>query len=89
MEATERSGARRSGLAGCEGFGVYGRSARIGVVESVRLDAESGTPALLRVRAGLLGSWRVLVPVEEVEEVSARERRIVLRAGGLLAGPRR
>ena len=76
-------------LAACRGFGVYGPSARIGVVEDVRLDRESGRPALLSVRAGLLGSWLVHVPVDEVEEVSSGERRIVLRAGGLLAGPRR
>jgi hypothetical protein len=76
-------------LAACRGFGVYGRSAQIGVVEDVRLDRRSGRPALLSVRAGLLGSWLVHVPVDEVEEVSSAERRIVLRAGGLLAGPRK
>lgn len=76
-------------LAGCEGFGVFGPSAQIGVVEEVRLDRESGRPALLSVRAGLLGSWLVYVPVDEVDEVSRDERRIVLRSGGLLAGPRR
>jgi hypothetical protein len=76
-------------LAACRGFGVYGPSAQIGVVEDVRLDRESGRPALLSVRAGLLGSWLVHVPVDEVEEVSSAQRRIVLRAGGLLAGPRR
>lgn len=85
----EKTRGGRSALASSEGFGVYGPTARIGVVEEVRLDAESGKPALLAVRAGLLGSWRVLVPVEEVQEVSAREGRIVLRSGGLLAGPRR
>ena len=76
-------------LADCRGFGVYGPSARIGVVEEVRIDQDSGRPALLSVRAGLLGSWLVHVPVDEVEEVSSARRRIVLRSGGLLAGPRR
>lgn len=76
-------------LADCHGFGVFGPSAQIGVVEDVRLDRESGRPALLSVRAGLLGSWLVHVPVDEVDEVSVDERRIVLRSGGLLAGPRR
>ena len=84
----ERTGERRSALAGCEGFGVYGPTARIGEVEEVRHDASGGRPTLLAVRAGLLGSWLVLVPVEQVQEVSPRERRIVLRSGGLLAGPR-
>jgi hypothetical protein len=73
-------------LGDCRGFGVYGPSARIGVVEDVRVDRESGRPALLSVRAGLLGSWLVHVPVDEV---SSARRRIVLRSGGLLAGPRR
>lgn len=76
-------------LADCEGYGVFGPSAQIGVVEKVRLDRESGRPALLSVRAGLLGSWLVHVPVDEVDEVSVDERRIVLRSGALLAGPRR
>ena len=76
-------------LADCRGFGVYGPSAQIGVVEDIRLDRESGRPSLLSVRAGLLGSWLVHVPVDEVDEVSVDERRIVLRSGGLLAGPRR
>ncbi len=76
-------------LADCRGFGVFGPSAQIGVVEDVRIDRESGRPALLSVRAGLLGSWLVHVPVGEVDEVSVDERRIVLRSGGLLAGPRR
>jgi hypothetical protein len=75
-------------LADCRGFGVFGPSAQIGVVEDVRLDHESGRPALLWVRAGLLGDWLVHVPVDEVEEVSRAQRRIVLRSGGLLSGPR-
>ena len=41
------------------------------------------------VRAGLLGSWLVHVPVDQVEAVSHDERRIDLRSGGLLAGPRK
>jgi hypothetical protein len=75
-------------LADCRGFGVFGPSAQIGVVEDVQLDDESGRPALLSVRAGLLGDWLVHVPVDEVEEVSRAQRRIVLRSGGLLSGPR-
>ena len=80
---------REPPLGDCRGFGVYGPSAQIGVVEDVRVDRESGRPALLSVRAGLLGSWLVHVPVGEVDEVIVAERRIVLRSGGLLAVPRR
>lgn len=60
----------------------------IGVVESVRFDAETGAPTLLVVRAGLLGNWLVHVPVDQVQEVSLLERRLALRSGGLLSGPR-
>ena len=89
MGRKQESSVSEPALAACRGFGVYGRSAQIGVVEDVRLHPESGRPALLSVRAGLLGSWLVHVPVGEVEEVSSAQRRIVLRAGGLLAGPRK
>lgn len=76
-------------LAGCEGFGVYGPWACIGTVEAVRRDRRTLRPALLTVRAGLLGTWVVHVPVDQVEEVSRDERRLRLRSGGLLSGPRR
>ena len=85
----ERHSTAEPALAVCHGFGVFGPSAQIGVVEDVRLDAASGRPKLLSVRAGLLGSWLLHVPVDEVEHVSVTERRLVLRSGGLLAGPRR
>ncbi len=85
----ERRSTAEPALAVCHGFGVFGPSAQIGVVEDVRFDAESGRPTLLSVRAGLVGSWLVHVPVDQVDEVSPTDRRIVLRSGGLLAGPRR
>jgi hypothetical protein len=65
MGGTGDSGLLRESLAACEGFGVYGPSARI------------------------VGSWLVHVPVDEVADVVPDERRILLRPGGLLAGPRR
>ena len=89
MKTKEKRDGRRAGLACCEGFGVYGPAARIGVVESVRVDVDTGEPKLLVVRAGLLGNWLVHVPVDQVQEVSLLERRIALRSGGLLSGPRR
>jgi hypothetical protein len=88
MEPQEKRDGRRAALAYCEGFGVYGPAARIGVVESIRVDADTGAPVLLVVRAGLLGTWLVHVPVDQVQEVSMLERKISLRSGGLLAGPR-
>ena len=82
----ERDG-RRAGLR-VRRLRRLGPAARIGVVESVRVDADTGEPKLLVVRAGLLGNWLVHVPVDQVQEVSLLERRIALRSGGLLAGPR-
>jgi len=88
METMEKAQTAGEALARCTGYGVYGTTARIGVVEEVRLDG-LGHPKLLLVRAGLLGSWLVHVPADQVDEVDGDERRIVLRSGGLLAGPRR
>jgi hypothetical protein len=76
-------------LVRCEGFGIYGPPGRIGTVEAVARTADGGRPALLSVRAGLRRSWLVHVPVENVERVSLDERRVVLRSGALLSGPRR
>jgi hypothetical protein len=76
-----------SALERCEGFAVYTPAAKVGTVEEVRLGRRA-RPAALTVRAGLLGSWRLIVPVDQVAEVSAPERKIVLRPGALLAGPR-
>lgn len=89
MDAIRKTEVMHEALAGCEGFGVYGPSACIGTVEAVQPDTRSGRPALLSVRAGLLGSWLVHVPVDQVQDVSRAERRIRLRSGGLLAGPRK
>jgi hypothetical protein len=89
METMERERVEPEALADCRGFGVYGPAARIGVVEDVRHGRRDGRPKLLLVRAGLLGSWVVHVPVDQVEAVDSAERRIDLRSGGLLAGPRR
>lgn len=76
-------------LAACEGFDVHTSSLRVGTVEEVCIPEERAGPTLLAVRAGLLGSWRVLVPADEVETVDLLAKRVVLRSGALLAGPRR
>jgi hypothetical protein len=89
METMERQRVTPEELASCEGYGVYGPRARIGVVEEIRHGRRDGRPKLLLVRAGLLGSWLVHVPVDQVQAVDRGERRIDLRSGGLLAGPRR
>jgi hypothetical protein len=89
METMEKARVEPEELAGCAGFGVYGPTARIGAVEEIRCDGRDGRPKILLVRAGLLGSWLVHVPVDQIEAVDAEARRLELRPGGLLAGPRR
>jgi hypothetical protein len=74
-------------LLGSRGFAVYTQFARVGDVERLCHDDEGRVRALI-VRAGLLGSWQLVVPVDQVEDVARAERRIRLRTGGLLA-PRR
>jgi hypothetical protein len=76
-------------LARCEGYGVYTQLAHVGTVESVRMSAGENRPASLTVRTGLLGSWLLEVPADQVAEVSPRERRLVLRSGGLVERVRR
>jgi hypothetical protein len=88
METMEKTRVKPEALVGCEGFGVYGPTARIGSVEEVRADSRNGRPRFLLVRAGLLGSWLVHVPVDQIDAVDVAARRLELRPGGLLAGPR-
>jgi hypothetical protein len=89
METMEKTRVAPEALEGCEGFGVYGPTARIGAVEGIRKDSRDGRPRFLLVRAGLLGSWLVHVPVDQIEAMDLAARRLELRPGGLLAGPRR
>jgi hypothetical protein len=89
METMERQRVTPEELAPCEGYGVYRPRARIGGRRGDPPRPPDGRPKLLLVRAGLLGSWLVHVPVDQVQAVDRGERRIDLRSGGLLAGPRR
>jgi hypothetical protein len=88
METMETTRVQPEALVGCEGSGVYGPTARIGSVEEIRTDSRDGRPKLLLVRAGLLGSWLVHVPVDQIDAVDVETRRLELRPGGLFAGPR-
>jgi hypothetical protein len=71
-------------LSRCEGFAVHTQLARVGTVEAVRIEPGADRPASLTVRAGLVGTWLLEVPLDQVAEVVPRERRIVLRPGGLV-----
>jgi hypothetical protein len=89
METMERTRVTPEALAACKGFGVYGSTARIGAVEEIRRDRRNGRPRFLLVRAGLLGSWLVHVPVDQIDAVDVEAQRLELRPGGLLTGPRK
>jgi hypothetical protein len=71
----------------CEGFVVETPTKRIGRVAGIRYGERSNEPEVLEVRAGLFGRTRLLISVEEVAEVDAEERRLVLNdPPQLLAG---
>jgi hypothetical protein len=63
----------------CEGFRVESAGREIGTVRGLRFKG-SIEPDLLEVRTGLFGRRVLLIPVERVDELEPKERRIVLRA---------
>ena len=65
-------------LGHCHGFRVEADGRRQGVVEDVLYGAE-GRVSALAIRGGLIGTRLELVPVEAVEWVEARDKRIRLR----------
>ncbi|MDQ3669326.1 MAG: PRC-barrel domain-containing protein [Actinomycetota bacterium] len=69
----------------CRGYRVYARNTSLGVVQDVRYDAQDRRPAALAVRADFIGGAVLVVPVSQVAEVSAGERRIVLRSSPVVA----
>lgn len=76
-------------LTRCEGFAVHTQLARVGTVEAVTIRPGAERPSSLTVRAGLVGSWLLEVPLDQIAEVMPRERRIILRPGGLVERVRR
>ena len=70
----------------CEGFRVEAAGREIGTVHGLRFNG-SIEPDLLEVRTGLFGRRVLLIPVEQVEELLPKKRRIVLRASPQIAEP--
>jgi len=62
----------------CEGFLVETPTKRIGRVAGIRYGEGSNEPEVLEVRAGLFGRTLLLISVDEVAEIAAEERRIIL-----------
>jgi hypothetical protein len=63
----------------CHGFQVDSQGRRLGVVEDVLYGAELDRPSALAVRGGLFGTRLEIVPVEAVDEISPRAKRIAVR----------
>jgi hypothetical protein len=70
-------------LCRCEGFRVDSPAGRVGVVREVHFRSRIDRPDALAVKTGFLGPV-LLIPVDDVAEVSLREERVVL-----LRGPQR
>ena len=64
-------------LCRCEGFRVDSPGGRVGVVQEVHFRSRVDRPDVLAVRTGLLAPL-LLIPVEEVAEVSLGDERVVL-----------
>ena len=73
-------------LARCDGFRVDSPSGYVGVVEGMRFGSRIDRPDLLEVRAGRLGRTLLLIPVEEVEDVSPDDECVVVRSAPDLHG---
>lgn len=65
-------------LARCEGFRVDSPEGRYGRVEAVMFRVRPDDPDALVVRTGVLGRRLVLVPADDVADVTPRRERISL-----------
>lgn len=64
----------------CHGFRVDTPRGRVGIVEDVLYGAHHDRPSALAVRGGLFGRRLELVPIEEVDTIDPRRKRLVLGA---------
>jgi hypothetical protein len=74
----ETLGPRFYWLCRCEGFRVDTPEGRLGLVEAVMFRTRPDEPDALVVRAGVLGRRLVIVPIDDVEDVLPRRKRIQL-----------
>jgi hypothetical protein len=71
---------RGSALARCEGFRVDSPGGTLGFVEGVRFASRIDQPDVLEVRGGRFGRQLLLIPIEDVAEISPTEERLVVRS---------
>lgn len=76
---------REEWLAHCEGYRVDSPEGRIGIVEDVRFSIRPYRAEALVVRLGLFARRRVVVPVDEVDEIDPLKERILLSTTDALA----
>jgi hypothetical protein len=69
-------------LVGCEGFRIESPRGRVGSVPDIRRDSASGRADALVVRAGVFGTHRLVVRVDEIAGVVRSKRLVVLRQSG-------
>jgi hypothetical protein len=77
---------RSYSLARCEGFEVDSPTGPVGFVDGLRFISRIDRPDLLEVRGGRFGRQRVLIPIEQVEDVRVTEGRVLVRSAPLLSG---
>ena len=66
-------------LSTCEGFRVESNDGRVGIVEEIRF-SPNGQPEALAVRTGLFRTRLVLVPIDDVQDVTPRTKRVLVRS---------
>lgn len=74
-------------LARCEGYRVEAGDRRVGTVADVLFRARHDRPDAIVVRTRVLRSRFAVVPVEDVEEIVPRERRLRLGPSPALPAP--
>jgi hypothetical protein len=78
LQPDEQQFAPADWLEDCVGFVVESDAGRLGRVVEIQRESDSGHPVALIVRAGMAGTRRLVVPVEEVAGVLSSSGRIIL-----------
>ena len=63
----------------CEGFRVDSPRGRLGIVVELRFRSSAECPDSFAIRTGWLRRRLIVVPIEQVDEILPRERRVMLR----------
>ncbi len=72
-DPTRSSYDRAYWLRRCEGFLIETPTKRIGRVTGIRFGETTNEPAVLEVRAGLFGRTRLLISVDDINEIDSEQ----------------